>query len=155
MARTFDKNVNLWYNVHIMKCTNTLCDSEKPVHTKGLCSRCYQRYRKHGDPNTVLKRGVKSNGNSTFPYAVVWEPSIKNNVLVHRKVMEEHLGRKLLPTETVHHKNGDKKDNRLENLELWSSFQPAGQRVQDKIDYALEILEMYAPELLAEGAKNV
>lgn len=62
--------------------------------------------------------------------------------------MEAHLGRPLRPEETVHHKNGQRRDNRLSNLELWSSSHPKGQRVEDKVDWALEILGLYAPQHL-------
>ena len=38
----------------------------------------------------------------------------------HRLVMEEHIGRYLLPNEHVHHIDGDKSNNKIENLELLS-----------------------------------
>jgi len=52
-------------------------------------------------------------------------------VAEHRYVMEQILGRPLLPGETPHHKNGQRADNRPENLELWPKPQPPGQRAED------------------------
>jgi len=47
-----------------------------------------------------------------------WDNSTRRWIYKHREMMENHLGRKLLFTEHIHHKNGNVLDNRLENLEL-------------------------------------
>jgi hypothetical protein len=71
--------------------------------------------------------------------------------------MENHIGRPLTEGENVHHINGDRGDNRIENLELWSTRQPKGQRIPDKVSFAIEILTQYAStddiERLAEALR--
>lgn len=126
---------------------------EKPTKRKNLCAAHIDRFVKGGEEALSLpigyrgmrgysKRQINPNG-----YVVVWDKSRLKNSLEHRLVMEDHLGRKLRRDETVHHINGIRDDNRLENLELWSSSQPPGQRVREKVAWARQILSRYANDV--------
>lgn len=69
--------------------------------------------------------------------------SKKGHIFEHTFVMSEHLGRPLMNGETVHHINGQRNDNRVENLEIWHRSHPPGQRLNEKIEWAIKFLEEY------------
>lgn len=152
-------------------CSVEGCD--KPRRSKGFCRAHYQRLQRHGDPLAVSawasgdrsgstrwqerKRaiGTRYEGKAPGGYTYVHQPesdmaNVRGLVLEHRWVMAQHLGRDLQAHENVHHRNGVKTDNRLENLELWVKVQPYGQRAVDLVAFANDILSRYAKDV-AQG----
>ena len=58
----------------------------------------------------------------------------------HRLIMEQHIGRYILPDEVVHHKNGVRDDNRLENLELMTFKEHAGLHMKERWEKRKELM---------------
>lgn len=120
-----------------------------------LCRSHYNRLRQYGDPSAGgpirlnTGGGCVSHGYWFRPVRAdeaTLVPPGRNREFEHRLVMAAHLGRPLTADETVHHKNGDRLDNRLENLELWTTSQPKGQRVEDKLAWARDLLAQHGQD---------
>lgn len=127
-------------------------DCGKAVKAKGWCGPHYRNWTLRRDPLAAGPGAGKQfgreaagtlNGQGYRVMRVIRSDGRPHHVGQHRLVMEQMIGRELLPVETVHHKNGVRDDNRPENLELWSSHQPRGQRIEDKVAWAREILDLY------------
>lgn len=136
------------------------CD--RPSHARELCQAHYRRLLQSGDARPLEPvRMVTGEGSLSHGYWKVpispgerWLTNGQAVALEHRLVVARRLGRPLWDDEVVHHLNGDRTDNRPENLELWSTAQPKGQRIPDKVAYSLERLRRYRPDLLAEHAER-
>ena len=127
----------------------TACEAKHLA--KGMCLNHYMRNFRNGTPQKIQRTAKPGGSPARYRYvAAHGHPNCNSSgmIMEHRLVMSRHLGRPLLPHENVHHINGVRWDNRIENLELWSRSQPAGQRVEDKVAWAIEILQEYAPEEL-------
>jgi len=123
------------------------CD--KPVKAIGLCAMHSSRHYQNGGDLRGPSSERAPNGAGCINRNGYRVLQINNRrVLEHRYVMEQAIGRKLYRHENVHHINGDRADNRLENLELWSKAQPSGQRIPDKVAWAKELLSLYEPAAL-------
>ena len=124
------------------------CDREAVRKTPyPICNGHKNRLRKTGD--VQADKPLQSRRKKTDPIKPTYDGYIRfhingRNVAEHRLIMEKILGRKLLPGENVHHVNGVRHDNRPQNLELWVSKQPSGQRIPDLLRWAREIIEQYS-----------
>lgn len=125
-------------------------DCAKTAWSLGYCRTHHLRFKKYGNPHAgIWHKRKKGEGKKWHESKNGYILRIDHNsphsgsnghVYQHRQVMAEMLGRPLRKGENVHHRNGNRKDNRPENLELWVSGQPAGQRVQDVARWAIELL---------------
>ena len=139
-------------------CTVDGCD--RRCHSRGLCRAHHKRLMATGSVRAdeplraVTGDGCISHGyrQVSVPPAERWLTHGRTYVLEHRLVMARMLRRPLTDDEVVHHRNGNTLDNSPENLELWSTMQPKGQRWQDKVVWAVNLLRRYMPHLLDETA---
>ena len=111
-----------------MRRTSSLCKSCAPPNSGG--GKLNQS--KNWKGGTRIKKG--------YVYHYIGKGKYKAE---HVLVMQKHLQRELCPGENVHHINGIRDDNRIENLELWIKPQPSGIRIEDAVAWAKEILKRY------------
>lgn len=118
-----------------------LCSCRLKKRKEHFCSKkCYGMYKRSHKKENILSpyRLITRNGKHTSE---------------HRYVMEQYLGRELERNEYVHHKNGDKHDNRLENLEVMTplAHNREHQEKLPKIKICVECGKQFEPPIKHRG----
>lgn len=143
----------------------TLCiNCDAPIHSSisrikrsidqgtytGLCVKCLSSIR-----NGVSSENTRttSNGYILIQKSLVPKPHHRfcdwsAPVMMHRYMMAVKLNRPLTKDEIVHHSDGNKTNNAIENLELWNKSHPSGQRVRDKLEWARQFVKQYGKETI-------
>ena len=121
------------------KCKVSGCNLNLRSH--GYCRIHWGRFQRNGTTDKPIRERhdyVDKKG-----YIRRYVEGKRQGQYVHRLVMEEILGRGLLPGETVHHKNDINGDNEPKNLELWVTLHPKGSRVADLLEFAHLVIRRY------------
>lgn len=117
---------------------------------KGMCGSHYYQYRKGQELRPIREAGQWGPWEKTTKGYIRRRRTLpdgtRDNQWQHRYVFEAQLGRPLRLDEEIHHKDGNRSNNNLDNLELWSTSQPKGQRGSEKRAWAIEIMELYSTD---------
>lgn len=132
-------------------------DCPRSARHAGLCETHYNRKLRDEEnwARPIKKTAPKGSGSISHGYRIVQQNGRSRGE--HRVIMERLLKRPLYRYENVHHRNGNRSDNRTNgplvlgvsgklysgNLELWSTNQPSGQEIGPKLQWATEMLANY------------